>query len=72
MVVDKNGLEIKPGQIVLVHQDEETRKAIVVKIFPDNPTVNFPGHWVDVIINDFGPEGIPSYILEVVGQLFQY
>jgi len=67
MVVDKNGVEIKPNQNVLVHQDEGTRKAVVVEPFPDNPTVNAPGHWVDVNIDNAGPEGIPSYILEVVG-----
>ena len=67
MVVDKNGIEIKSGQNVLVHQDEETRMAVVVAPFPDSPTVNAPGHWVDVNIDNAGPEGMPSYILEVCG-----
>lgn len=66
IVVDKNGIEIKSGQRVLVHQNEETREGIVVKPFPENPTVNHPGHWVDVNIQQQGPEGIPSYILEVI------
>jgi hypothetical protein len=66
MVVDKNGVEIKPGQIVLVHQLEGVRKAIVGTPFPDAPTTNESGHWVDVNINNAGLEGIPSYLLEVV------
>ena len=66
MVVDKTGVEIIPGQQVLVHQEEGTRRAVVVKPFPDSPTVNAPGHWVDVNIDNAGPEGMPSYILEVV------
>jgi len=66
MVVDKNGVEIHPGQHVLVHQDSGTRRAVVVEPFPVSPTVNAPGHWVDVNIDNAGPEGMPSYILEVV------
>jgi hypothetical protein len=50
---------------VLVHNDEGTRSAVVVKPFPQNPTVNAPGHWVDVNIDSAGPQGMPSYILEV-------
>ena len=64
MVVDMNGIEIKAGQCVKVHQDEGTRRAIVVKPFPDDPTVNEPGHWVD-ISDGSGLEGMMSYILEV-------
>lgn len=67
MVIDRNGVEIKTGQVVLVHQDGRTRRAVVVEPFPDNPTVNAPGHWVDININNEGIEGMPSYILEVVG-----
>jgi len=51
----------------LVHNDEGIRNAVVVEPFPDNPTVNAPGHWVDVNIDNAGPEGMPSYILEVCG-----
>lgn len=75
MVVDKNGIEIKSGQIVLVHNDilkwaknnnkEGIRTAVVVQPFPDSPTVNAPGHWVDIDIDKQGVEGMPSYILEV-------
>lgn len=64
MVVNKNGIEIKPGQTVLVHQDDNTHKAVVIEPFPDNPTVNAPGHWVDINYGR-GPEGMMSYILEV-------
>jgi hypothetical protein len=65
MVVDKNGVEIEPGQNVLVYNDDGTREAIVVQPFPTHPTLNAPGHWVDVNIDNAGPQGIPSYILEV-------
>lgn len=65
-VVDRNGIEVKVGQRVLVHQDEGTREAVVVEPFLDSPTVNQPGHWVDVNIDNQGAEGIPSYILEVI------
>lgn len=65
-VVDKNGVELKAGQKVLVHQLEETREAIVIEPFPDNPTVNEVGHWVDINIDNAGIEGMPSYILEVI------
>lgn len=65
MVVDKNGVEIKPGQNVLVHNDEGTRIAVVVQPFASHPTINAPGHWVDVNIDNAGPQGMPSYILEV-------
>ena len=66
-VVDMNGAAIRAGQAVLVHQDEETRSAIVVEPLPDRPTINATGYWVDVNIGGRGPEGIPSYILEVLG-----
>jgi len=65
MVVDKNGIGIISGQKVLAHYDDGTRHGIVVKPFPDNPTINSPGHWVDISIENAGPEGVPSYILEV-------
>lgn len=66
MVVDKNGVEIKIGQNVLVHNDDRIRNAVVVQPFQDWPTINAVGHWVDVNIDNRGPEGMPSYILEVV------
>lgn len=67
MVVDKNGVDLVAGQNVLVHQEDGIRKAVVVQPFDDAPTVNEQGHWVD--INDGkGPEGMPSYLLEVIGE----
>jgi len=66
MVVDKFGIEIKKGQYVWVHQDEKIRKAIVIEPFPNHPTENEPGHWVDININGNGIEGMMSYILEVI------
>lgn len=63
-VTDKNGVEIIKGQIVTVYQEEEIRKAKVVELFPNNPTVIFPGWWVDIDFGD-GSRGMMSYILEV-------
>jgi len=64
MVTDKNGVAIVSGQTVFVHQEEETRKAKVVEPFPDSPTVNAPGWWVDINFGD-GIQGMMSYIIEV-------
>jgi len=64
MVVDCNGVEIHSGQKVVVHQEEGDSSASVVDTFPDCPTVNQPGHWVDIDKGD-GVEGMMSYILEV-------
>ena len=65
MVTDMKGVEIFKGQMVIVYQEEGQRIAQVVKTFPDNPTVNEPGWWVDIDGGE-GPEGMMSYILEVV------
>ena len=65
-VIDRNGIAIEGGQTVLVHQDDVTREALVVEPFPNTPTVNAPGHWVDVNIGGRGVEGMMSYILEVL------
>ncbi|MBK9497309.1 MAG: hypothetical protein IPO08_22875 [Xanthomonadales bacterium] len=67
MVTGLNGFELVKGQTVRVHQEEGTRVAQVVDVFPDRPTVNEPGHWVDIDSGD-GAEGMPSYILEVIAQ----
>lgn len=64
MVVDRNGVEIKPGQSVIVHQDDGFHIATVIEPFEDCPTVNKPGHWVD-IDKGYGAEGMMSYILDV-------
>ena len=64
MVTDKNGVEIIEGETVIVHQEEGVRKARVIEPFPDNPTVSFPGFWVDINFGD-GVQGMMSYILEV-------
>ena len=66
MVTDKNGIKIKKGQTVKVHQEEGIREAIVIEPFPDNPTSGQPGHWVDINIENGGVEGMMSYILEVI------
>jgi len=65
MVTDMNGVEILKGAPVIVHQEEGQRTAQVVEPFPDNPTVNQPGWWVDIDSGD-GVEGMMSYILEVI------
>ncbi len=64
MVIDINGVQIIPGQTVLVHQEEETREALVDDVFPDQPTTNEPGFWVDIDFGD-GLQGMMSYIIEV-------
>lgn len=65
MITDKNGAEIIKGQTVLVHQEEGIREARVIELFPDRPTVNFPGWWVDIDFGD-GVQEMMSYILEGV------
>ena len=64
IVKDINGVEIKPGCLVLIHQMQETKKAVVVEVFPDNPTDSDFGYWIDVNAGN-GIEGIMSYIIEV-------
>lgn len=66
VVKDKSSNPLVAGQRVRVHQDECVREAIVVEVFPDSPTVNCDGHWVDINIGGSGAEGMPSYILEVL------
>lgn len=67
VVVDRAGVELEPGQTVIVHyQDADSRRATVVEIFPDCHTVNEDGRWVDIIFaGSSGSEMMPSYILEV-------
>jgi hypothetical protein len=64
MVTDMNGIEIKPGQTVIVHQTEGKSEAKVIAVFPENMTVNKPGFWVGIDKGN-GEEGVMSYILEV-------
>lgn len=68
MVVDKNGVEIKAGQEVIVHifGDAETKRGIVVDASMERPTKLGQGSWVEVRSGSDGPEGIPSYMLEVI------
>lgn len=60
-----NKKEIKVGDKVFVNQDEGIVRAVVVELFPDNPTTNEKGFWVDVDAGK-GVEGIMSYILQVI------
>jgi hypothetical protein len=57
--------EIKKGQDVWIHQEDCSRKAKVVDVFLDNPTLSQEGFWVDVD-DGSGVEGIMSYIIEVI------
>lgn len=67
IIADRNGLEIKVGQTVLIHTKlDDPQEAVVDRLFPDSPTVNEPGYWVDVRIGNRGSQGMPSYLLEVV------
>lgn len=65
VVNDMNGKPIDKGASVIVHQIEEVRRAKVVDVFPDRPTNNDVGYWIDI---DFGggSEGMMSYIVEVI------
>ncbi len=65
MVVDRRCVELIVGQKVKVYRGSETRVATVVKPMKGRPTVHAPGHWVDIDFGD-GPQGMPSYLLEVV------
>lgn len=64
MVKDRNGVEIIPGQTVVVYQKEGVREATVKAVFPDRPTFKESGFWVDIDFGD-GLQGMMSYILEV-------
>jgi hypothetical protein len=57
--------EIKKGHDVWIHQEDGSRKAKVVDVFLDRPTLNQKGFWVDVDDGD-GVEGIMSYIIEAI------
>jgi len=59
MILDMHEVEIKVGSDVLVHQEEETRKAVVVELFPDAPTINEEGSWVVEFSRKYQPS-LPS------------
>jgi len=63
--IDRDGVPLRAGQWVRVHQAELTRDARVVAVFPESHTALQPGTWVDIDFGD-GPQGMPSYILEVL------
>jgi len=65
VIHDINGIEIKPGQTVRVHQKEGITEGKVVELFPDWPTYQKDGYWVDIERGD-GLEEMMSYILEVI------
>lgn len=65
IVRDINGVEIKPGQTVIIHYTEEKpKKSKVIEVFSNNPTLSEIGFWVDVD-DGSGVEGIMSYMIEV-------
>jgi hypothetical protein len=68
IVYDKEGMEIKAGQKVLVHQDngQLIREAIVVETYPNKPTLNQSGHWINLKIEKQDAEEMPSYLLKVI------
>ena len=67
IVTDMNGVRIKEGDTVRVHQDDEKRIAKVVDIKDPMPTTKYPGWWVD-IDGGQGVEGMMTYILEVLAE----
>jgi hypothetical protein len=68
LVVDRKGVVIQAGQRVRVFQVHEITEGIVIDPFPDNPTKDKEGHWVD-IDRGHGYEGMMSYLLEVIPDL---
>ena len=66
-VLDMNGVVIQVGCKALVHQDEGISTCTVYDVFPDYPTVNQEGYWVDIEKDEGeGLELMMSYVLEVV------
>lgn len=67
---DMIGQELRISDNVRVHQTEGVRLGQIRELFPNLPTVNYPGFWVDLsFFNDDGKlsdlvEGHMSYILE--------
>ena len=74
-ILDMNGVPLKNGQRVRVHQNDFVSEAIVIDDFTDNPPTKVqPGWWVDIEkCNDYvmykGVEGFMSYALEVIDEL---
>jgi len=66
-VKDRNGRSIAKRQMVRVHfEDQEPREYEVVEVFPDNPTSNQPGYWIDVA-TEGGITCAMSYQCEILG-----
>ena len=66
-ITDRNGLPLRVGDRVYVHQDDVVRMATVTGISGLIPTICKPGYWVDIDIDDTeyaGKEGMMSYVLE--------
>lgn len=64
VVRDRNGVVLQVNDHVTVFQDEGEYSAVVHQVML-GLTASGAGHWVDVD-RGHGPEGIPSYCLEVV------
>ena len=61
---DRNRNKLNKGDKVEVHQEEGISMAVVIEPYPDNPTVNEFGCWVDIAKDGELTEGMPSYLLE--------
>lgn len=55
------GRKFRPGDRVIVSQDDQVRRAVVVED-TKRPTKARPGRWIDVD-SGTGVEGMPSYLL---------
>lgn len=62
-----NGVPIRNGDRVRVHQKEGISLATVMDVSNPNQTWSQPGHWIDIEKDDKqGLEGMMTYILEVI------
>lgn len=76
-VFDRNWRKIRAGHVVKIHYTEqEPTYHKVAEVFPDRPTENEPGRWIDVFCDGedvpFGEQsclrtGAMSYQCEIIG-----
>jgi mannose/cellobiose epimerase-like protein (N-acyl-D-glucosamine 2-epimerase family) len=74
MVIDKNGDEMKVGQLVCIPDPEtkESRLYLIDEIDETRTTINEPGHWFEATEvmprhdGPYGQEGMLSYTCEII------
>lgn len=55
---------LKKGQIVYLGGSYGMKKAKIEEVFPNSPTINRLGYWVDIKFEDNKIIAVPSYIIE--------